>query len=155
MYCNTVLVNVVQLLMMMISTNTAELTIKATRDVLVNNMIRLTCHFDDSHDTTAAFYRRVPQDGRELLIDSNVRNVEFVITIHTEGAYFCNSSVGQSTNFEEINSKLFPGGTRKKNYRPQAKKWVGGLRGFLHKKSFCVNFSHYISGALYSCFTGS
>ena len=41
-----------------------------------------------------------------------------------------------------------PGGPRKKNYRPQAKKWVGGLRGLLHKKSFCVNFSHYISGAL-------
>ena len=40
------------------------------------------------------------------------------------------------------------GGPRKKNYRPQAKKWVGGLSGFLHKKSFCVNFSHYNSGAL-------
>ena len=58
-------------------------------------------------------------------------------------------------NVGDINSKVLAcflvgisGGTRKKNYRPQAKKWVGGLRGFLHKKSFCVNFSHYISGAL-------
>ena len=37
------------------------------------------------------------------------------------------------------------GGHRKKNYRPQTEKWVGGLRVFLHKKSFCINFSHYNS----------
>ena len=105
MYCNTGLVPVVQLLMMMISTNTAELTIIVSRDVMDNNIIHLTCNFSHlgtADNVTAAFYRRVPQDGRELLITSNVGNVEFSITIHTEGAYFCNSSVGQS-NFQEIN----------------------------------------------------
>ena len=107
MHCNTVLVTVVQLLMMMISTSTAQLTIAALRDALNNNMINLACRTDMNNiDTTAAFYRRVPQDGKELLINSNSGNVEFVITINTEGAYFCNSSIGQS-NFQEINSKLF------------------------------------------------
>ena len=109
MHFNTVLVAVVQLLMTMISTNTAQLTIIATRDVMDNNIIRLTCsfsHLGTADNVPAAFYRRVPQDGRQILINSNVVNVEFVITIYEEGTYFCTKCWIQS-NFLEVNGNNF------------------------------------------------
>ena len=45
--------------------------------------------------------------------------------------------------------QLCRGFQKKKITEPRPKSgWVGGSRGFLQKKSFCENFSHYISGAL-------
>ena len=103
-HCNPVLVTAVVLLMV-VSTN-AQLTIKVVRRStgLNNNNITLECSDSNGIDTTATFYRRVPHDGRELLINSSVNNVEFVITINTEGSYFCNNSIGQS-NLQKINGK--------------------------------------------------
>ena len=101
-HCNPVLVTAVVLLMV-VSTN-AQLTIIATRAALDNNRIILTCRDSNGTDTTATFYRRVPHDGRELLINSNIDNVEFVVTNNTDGSYFCNNSIGQS-NLQEIVGK--------------------------------------------------
>ena len=98
---DTVLVTVVLLLMMMISTNTAQLTIEATRGGpdLDNNIIRLTCRDNDTLNvTTANFYHRDPQDGSEHRIPN-------AISIHTEGFYFCNNSMGRS-NIQPINGKF-------------------------------------------------
>ena len=105
---DTVLVTpvaVVLLLMMMISTNTAQLTIEATRGGpgIENNNIRLTCRDSDTLNVTrAAYYRRDPQDGRDLLINSNASSVQFQIHKESEGLYFCNNSMGQS-NIQPIN----------------------------------------------------
>ena len=99
---DTVLVTpvaVVLLLMMMISTNTAQLTIEATREGpgSLENLIQLTCRDNDTLSVTRAnFYRRDPQDGRELLIYSNVNLDIHFISKETEGFYFCNNSMGQS-----------------------------------------------------------
>ena len=101
-HSNPVLVTAVVLLMV-VSTN-AQLTIIATRAALDNNRISLACRDSNGIDTTATFYRRVPHDGRELLIHSSVESVEFVITINTDGSYFCNNSIGQS-NLQEIVGK--------------------------------------------------
>ena len=93
-------------LLMMVSTN-AQLTISVSRDgvSLDNNRITLECRDSKEHQITAYFYGRVPHDGRELLINpKEAYNVKFVITIDTEGSYFCNSSMGQS-NLQEINGK--------------------------------------------------
>ena len=100
-------VGVVLLLMMMISTNTAQLTIEATRGGpgIKNNNIGLTCRDSDTLSITrAAYYRRDPQDGRELLINvnSNASSVRFQIHKESEGLYFCNNSMGQS-NIQPIN----------------------------------------------------
>ena len=106
-HCNPVLVTAVVLLMV-VSTN-AQLTIVVTRrSISSNNDIRLTCRdYDGTYgtETRATFYRRVPHDGRELLINPNeAYNVEFVITSDTEGSYFCNNYIGRS-NIQEINGK--------------------------------------------------
>ena len=88
-------VPVVLLLMMMILTNAAQLTIEATRGGpgQDNNNIRLTCRDNNTLNvTTATFYRRDPQDGRE----QHIPIAQFLISIHTEGFYFCNNSMGQS-----------------------------------------------------------
>ena len=103
-HCNPVLVTAIVLLMV-VSTST-QLTIIATRDGvgLDNNRISLACRDTNGTDTTATFYRRVPHDGRELLIHTSVKSVKFVITIDTEGSYFCNSS-NRHSNFQEIVGK--------------------------------------------------
>ena len=99
---DTVLVTpvaVVLLLMMMISTNTAQLTIEATREgpFVLENYISLTCRDSDTQSVTRAnFYRRDPQDGRDLLIYSDATPELFRISKETEGFYFCNNSMGQS-----------------------------------------------------------
>ena len=104
LHCNPVLVTAVVLLMVL--STSAQLTIIATRDGvgLDNNRISLACRDSNGIDTTATFYRRVPHDGRELLIHSSVESVEFVIIINTEGSHFCNNSIGQS-NLQEIVGK--------------------------------------------------
>ena len=66
-HSNPVLVTAVVLLMV-VSTS-AQLTIIATRAALDNNRISLACRDSNGIDTTATFYRRVPHDGRELLIN--------------------------------------------------------------------------------------
>ena len=104
---DTVLVTpvaVVLLLMMMISTNTAQLTIEATRGgpSIENNNICLTCRDSDTLSVTrAAYYRRDPRDGRELLLNSSASSVQFQIRRELEGLYFCNNSMGQS-NIQQI-----------------------------------------------------
>ena len=104
---DTVLVTVVPvvlLLMMMILTNAAQLTIEATRGGpgQDNNIIRLTCRDSDTLNVTrATFYRRDPQDGRE----QQIPNAQFPISIHSEGFYFCNNSMGRS-NIQPINGKF-------------------------------------------------
>ena len=90
---------VLLLMMMMISTNTAQLTIEATRGGpgIENNNISLTCRDSDTLSVTRAnFYRRDPQDGRDLLIYCNASSVRFEIHKESEGFYFCNNSMGQS-----------------------------------------------------------
>ena len=56
--------------------------------------------------STAEFHMMGEKDYSltNLLPQVSTHNVEFVITINTEGSYFCNNSIGQS-NLQEIVGK--------------------------------------------------